>query len=137
MGKIKHRVTRDKIHKTPATNPAELPRTIDYPILCLHYLSQKYCITKCNRDEKAGFADAIRMLSQQKWSQIITNRVLDFEKIRDRRDIREAVPQGLTEDLPIIGFLFHDRKRMVGCRSGPIFHIIWLDRDFSLYNHGR
>jgi len=25
---------------------------------------------------------------------------------------------------------------MVGYRQGHIFHVLWLDRDFTLYDHG-
>jgi hypothetical protein len=29
-----------------------------------------------------------------------------------------------------------NNKPMIGCREGRIFHILFLDRDFTLYDHG-
>lgn len=136
MGKIKHIIARDKLHKTPITNPSELPSTIDYPIFCLRHLSSKFCLTKCNKDEVSGFAHTLRILSQQSWSIIISNHVKGCEKIKNPRSMKEAVPKGITEDLPIIAFCFDGRKKMVGCRNGCIFHVIWLDPKFQLYAHG-
>ena len=137
MGKIKHRITRDKIHRTPVTNPAELPSTIDYPVFCLHYLSSRFCLTKCDKDEVSGFAHTLRILGQQSWNYIIVNRVKGYEKMLNPRSMRESVPRELTEDLPIISFCFDGKKKMVGCRSKYIFHVIWLDPKFQLYDHGR
>lgn len=136
MGKIKHIIARDKLHKTPITNPSELPSTIDYPVFCLRHLSSKFCLTKCNKDEVYGFAHTLRILSQQSWSIIISKGVKGFEKIRNPRSMKEAMPKELTEDLPIIAFCFAGRKKVVGCRDGCIFHIIWLDPKFQLYDHG-
>jgi len=50
--------------------------------------------------------------------------------------MKEAMPKELTEDLPIIAFRFDGKKKVVGCRDGCIFHIIWLDPKFQLYDHG-
>ncbi len=137
MGKIrdrgKRRVGLTRIDGTVST---KIPPAIEHPVFCLHYLDKKYCLSKCDQVEKASFADKLRVLSQQTWGEITTNRPWGYEKIKDRRSLSRNVPKGITEDLPIITFYFHDKKKMVGCRNSSVFHIVWLDRDFSLYDHG-
>ena len=43
----------------------------------------------------------------------------------------------LTEDVQrLIAFRFAGNAPMVGYRVQAIFYILWLDRDFTLYDHG-
>ena len=57
------------------------------------------------------------------------------EKI-PRRAFRVGIPQTITEDVPLLAFRFSGPKPMVGFRTDAVFNIVWLDRDFSVYNHG-
>jgi hypothetical protein len=56
------------------------------------------------------------------------------EKIA-RDAIRRPIPPGVTEDVTFLAFRFHGMKPMVGYRVNEMFHIIWFDRDFTLYDH--
>ena len=38
-----------------------------YPLFSLSFMDRNYCITSCSPDEKAAFADQIRLISQLKW----------------------------------------------------------------------
>jgi hypothetical protein len=43
----------------------------------------------------------------------------------------------LTEDVQrLIAFRFAGNRPMVGYRVQAIFYLLWLDRDFTLYDHG-
>lgn len=49
--------------------------------------------------------------------------------------IRQPLPTCITPDVKLIAFRFWDKAPMVGFRVGRTFHIVWLDIDFTLYDH--
>ncbi len=108
------------------------------PVFCLRFLDRPYAVTDCERDERASFALTLQRLSRLTWQQIrnAPRHGLGTEKIR-RDSIRAAIPAGITEDVEsFLAIRFHGKAPMVGFRSGEIFHLVWLDRDFTLYAHG-
>jgi hypothetical protein len=72
------------------------------------------------------------------WKQIrqAPSKGLGAEKI-DRGSIKRPIPRTVTDD---VGFFYSlhyvGKKRFVGYRTGQIFHILWVDHDFSVYDHG-
>ena len=46
----------------------------------------------------------------------------------------EIIPN--DESVNILAFRFSGQKPMVGYRQENVFYIIWLDRNFTLYDHG-
>jgi hypothetical protein len=110
------------------------------PVFSFHYLNKDYCISKCEKPEKVGLADALRKLSQFPWSELkgVQAHGLGYERI-DRKDMRVAIPSQITNDIDIIAFRFSGKKPMVGYRDArdrKLFHVVWLDRKFKVYNHG-
>ncbi len=101
------------------------------------YIQNSHCITKCQKDEKAGLADKLYRLSQLTWAEIKQQgrHKLGFEKIA-RGAIKAGIPSHITEDVDhFLAFRFDDLKAMVGYRLGSTFFVIWLDREFNLYKH--
>lgn len=101
------------------------------------YIQGSHCITKCQKDEKAGLADKLYRLSQLTWAEIKQQgrHKLGFEKIA-RGAIKAGIPSHITEDVDhFLAFRFDDLKAMVGYRLGSTFFVIWLDREFNLYKH--
>ncbi|MBD2305687.1 hypothetical protein H6G17_09195 [Chroococcidiopsis sp. FACHB-1243] len=117
--------------KASDTNPEQEP-----PIFCLRFLSKDYCLSKCTKDEKSAFADTIFKLSQLTWSEINSSgrHGLGYEKIA-RDSLKAAVPKHVTDDVNFIAFRFCAKAPMVGYRDRAVFHVLWLDRNFTLYNH--
>lgn len=113
---------------------------IDYnrekPLFSLQFIDSQYCITHCDKDEKASFADMLRAMSQMTWNELrnAPKHGLGCEKI-NHSSIRRSLPAGITEDVIFLAFRFHAKKPMVGFRLKNVFHIVWLDRNFTLYNH--
>lgn len=107
------------------------------PHFCFHYLQKKYCISDCQKDEKAALADTLRKLSQLTWAQLrqANRKGSGYEKIA-RHSIRAPIPTHVTEDVNFIAFRFYANAPMVGYRLRETFHVCWLDHDFSLYDHG-
>jgi hypothetical protein len=52
-----------------------------------------------------------------------------------RETFRPTIPPDVTDDVNFIAFRFYAKAPMVGYRSMEVFHIGWLDRDYSLYDH--
>ncbi|KYQ97917.1 hypothetical protein AWY96_05135 [Serratia plymuthica] len=113
-------------------------KTIDQnpPEFSLRYLQKGYCIDCCERDEKAALADKMFRLSQLSWSQIRQQdrHKLGYEKIA-RDAFNTAIPAHVTEDVDLIAFRFCGMAPMVGYKRDATFFILWLDRNYSVYDH--
>ena len=107
------------------------------PIFSLEHLQSTYCITACNSNDQAQFALKLKELSQLTWSHIqsLPRHGLGYEKIRQDA-IRHSIPSHITSDVNLLAFRFSGTKPMVGYRSGRIFYVVWLDKDYTLYDHG-
>lgn len=114
---------------------------VDYgreqPTFCLRYVQESHCITKCGKDEQAAFAVKILRMSKMTWNDLIQadRHGMGQEKI-SQSAIRSPLPRFLSEDITLIAFRFSGLKAMVGYRTDGMFHVLWFDRDFTLYNHG-
>ncbi|MBP0018742.1 MAG: hypothetical protein J7647_14500 [Cyanobacteria bacterium SBLK] len=114
----------------------ELDPYLQKPIFSFKYLDRQYSIAQCTKDEKAALIDTLDRLSQLSWRELrqAPRHGLGYEKI-SRDDINVSIPKFITEDVNFIAFRFCGKAPMVGYRDGEILHLIWLDRDFSLYDH--
>ncbi len=106
------------------------------PAFCLRYLVPKYCITQCNEEQKVAFTDTLYELSRLTWIEIRSSgrHGKGAEKI-EQTSIKETLPPCITPDVTLLAFRFWGRAPMVGFRDGRIFHIVWLDINFKLYDH--
>lgn len=107
------------------------------PIFGLEFLTRDFCLSKCEKHEKAQFVDKLHKLSQLTWAEILsTSRTgMGHEKIyRDK--IKVGIPPHITDDVVFLAFRCIGKAPMVGYRSERVFNIVWIDRDFTLYDHG-
>lgn len=131
----KPKVRQGRRIKSPVT--ADAPDGQFPPIFSLQYMhTGKYGLNKCTREEKAEFADALYRLSQLTWNaiQCAPRQGMGFEKL-PQNIIRANIPKHVTQDVTLLAFRFSG-KRMVGYRQRRTFYVLWIDRDFSLYDHG-
>ena len=134
--RISSRAKQQKLKAEPSVTSPSILAQIEHPVFCLHYLDKQYCLRKCNQEERAAFANTIRMLSQLPWIEITAKRLHGYEKIINKKSInRGNLPRCISDDTSVIGFHFHGKKPMVGFRTGFIFHIVWFDPTFTLYKH--
>lgn len=136
MGRIRGTERREKGSKIAVRSADEIPVPQQKPIFSLRHLDGVYSISRCTKDEKAAFADTLHRLSQLTWAQIYSSprHGLGFEKIA-RDSICGSIPSHITEDVNFIAFRFCGMAAMVGYQDKAVFHVIWLDRDFTLYKH--
>jgi hypothetical protein len=107
------------------------------PIFALYHLQKSHCLSACTKEQKDAFADTLHKLSQLTWNEIISSprHGCGYEKIA-RNAIRESIPSHIQDDVNLMAFRFCANAPMVGYREENIFHVVWLDRAFTLYNHG-
>ena len=139
MSRKRGNIKRDRINISEKiqSHPTELQSPLQKkPKFSLEYLQERYCISKCEKTDKAAFADKLRELSQLTWAQIKSSgrHQHGYEKIR-KASIRVSIPTHITDDVDLIAFRFSRNKPMVGYRDREVFYILWFDRDFSLYDH--
>jgi hypothetical protein len=93
-------------------------------------------ISDCERDDQAAFALTAEKLAKLSWQEIRSapRHGVGSEKI-SRDALRAPVPASITEDVQFLALRFSGKKSMVGFRSRDVFHVVWLDPGFKLYNH--
>jgi hypothetical protein len=109
-----------------------------HPVFCFQYMDSDFGTEKCEKNEKVDVLRKLCQLSQQSWLDLLQKLKIQggFTTI-PREQLRRPTPAHVTEDTPIIKVRFKDAKTLVGYRDGVVFHIVWIDRDYSLYNHGK
>jgi hypothetical protein len=134
------KLRRPKPDKSKFINAAAVEGKRDFdrerPTFCLRYIDPDFCITACGTEDKANFAEKIRRMSQMTWVELRTapRHGMGAEKI-ERAEIRRPIPDEVPEDATLLAFRFSGKKAMVGYRMRGMFHILWFDRDFTLYDH--
>ena len=103
-------------------------------IFSFKHLQSNYCVSKCTTDEKAAFSDQLRILGSKTWRELkqAPKHGIGFEKISH---LKVAIPKSIENEI-FIAFRFDGKKPMVGYRCKQIFNIVYLDRNFTLYDHG-
>lgn len=109
------------------------------PLFSLERLqSGHYCLSSMDAEGKAAFADAIFRRRSLSWKEIrqAPRHGLGTEKIA-RSSIKAAIPPFITDEITdFLAFRYHGKRPMVGYRLRDVFFVLWLDRDFTLYDHG-
>lgn len=100
-------------------------------------LNSKYCLTQCTEHERAAFASRVREMSQLTWIQIKSSHRhgQGCEEIPQSKISGSKIPSEIKPDATLLSFRCVGTAPMVGFRDGQTFHILWIDRDYSLYPH--
>jgi len=113
------------------------------PIFSLRYMSPSYSLEKCTKEEKQAFVERMIRLSRLTWQEILhaPRHGLGSEKIGRDSISGDSIPPEIPPDAKFLALRFHGKAPMVGFREKEffrrdIFHIVWFDRDFTLYRHG-
>lgn len=130
----KEKGRRIKDHPTQAEDTST---NSEIPIFSLRHVNKDYCLSNCTSQEKASFADALLNFNRRTWAEIICTQKdgLGCEKISPKA-IRSGRPSEFTDDVPILALRFCGKAPMVGYRVKAVFHVVWFDRQFTLYDHG-
>lgn len=131
---IKRRDSKGSQTRTPTSVAGSTNQ--EKPIFSLVHLQNGHSLLQCNQQEKAAFADTIFRLSGMTWGEIqkAPRKGLGHETIAHTA-IKAPFPDVITPDVSLVAFRCHGLAPMVGFRDGAVFHVVWMDRDFTLYNH--
>lgn len=123
-----------KIQPTPDLFPKSV---FNYPVFCLKHIHKDYSISHCDKNEKIDLIERLCKLSSMTWEQIrmADRHGLGSEKI-NRDSIKAGFPPHITPDITFYALRFSGLKPIVGYKSDFIFHILYIDRSFTLYDHG-
>jgi hypothetical protein len=117
--------------------PAQQPQNTDKepPSFCLRFIVPKYCLTKCNTEQKAAFAQRLYELSRSTWVELRNAGKKGGTEVLPQFRTKEPIPTSITPDVTLVAFRYWKKAPMVGFRDGRTFYVVWLDIDFSLYDH--
>lgn len=108
------------------------------PLFSFQYLDSNYNVSNCEKHDKAELSNQLQVLGSKKWQDLqqAPKHGLGCEKI-ERNSIQKTIPPHLKDDAAVnfLSFRFSGKKPMVGYRVDQTFHVIWIDRDFTVYNH--
>ncbi len=136
QNRIKYKkVKQGKIVKVK--EKADSPGKSAYPSFSFYYLKEPYHICNCEDCDKIALLNQMDLLCQITWNQIYSSgkHGLGTEKI-SRSAIKTNIPHEITEDVSFFALRFSGKKPMIGFREQSIFYILFLDYDFSVYDHG-
>ena len=121
-------------------NVSYVNTNVDYnklnPVFSFIYLDKKYSIDECTLEDKSKFFSKLVKLSQMTWQDIISTHRHGLGSETIKKDAIKCSINNVPEGCTFIALRFSEKKAMVGFRDKNIFHIVWFDRDFTLYNHG-
>ena len=96
-----------------------------------------YSVHCCDTEHCAALAKHMYTWGQMTWQEINASHRhgLGTEKI-ERNAIKIQLPSSVTPDTKILSARYKGKTAMLGYREHDTFHILFLDHNFSLYNHG-
>lgn len=113
---------------------------IDYnvskPIFSFIHLQQEFTLDDTQTEEKIALLNNLILRSQLTWNQIqqAPRKGLGQEIIAQNA-IKPSIPSVVKKDTNILALRYNGNKPIVGFRDKDIFHILWIDSKFSVYNH--
>lgn len=109
---------------------------IEHPIFCFRYLNKNFDLSKCDINDKKALIERICKLSQMTWLEIqmADRHGLGSEKIK-QTSLKAPIPSHISKDIDFLALRFNGKKPIVGYKNGFIFHVVFIDSKFELYNH--
>ncbi len=107
------------------------------PSFSIKHLQDGFDLNNCTEKEQIEFLKTLHKHSRMTWQELTNapRHGLGCEII-SHDSIKAAIPAIVKPDTKLLAFRFFGKAPFVGFREGEIFHIIWIDRAFTLYNHG-
>ena len=136
MGKIKNPHQANQGKHVKVTPTVEI-QNFEHPIFCYRHLHKDYCLEQCDQDEKKSLMERFVTLSQMTWQQISQahRHGLGYEKIAIG-GLSAKCPPFITEDVThLLAFRYQGKKPFLGHRNRFILHVIFIERDYTLYDH--
>ena len=111
---------------------------VDHPIFCFRYIKhRKHGIKKLPSNGKAKLITKLHHLSQMTWYDIqLTSKGKNGAEKLPARLLPVASVPGADKITDFLAIRYDAHKRFVGYQNEFVFHILWIDVDGKLYDHG-
>jgi hypothetical protein len=110
-----------------------------------HVCTKAFCVKKCCYEQIKAYSDKLRQLSELEWDVIESSprETNGYEKINTSQ-IKASLPQAFRNKSEVMVFRFgggggvgsKTSGRIVGIKEKECFFVLFVDRDFTLYDHG-
>lgn len=138
----KKRIKKATSNRGKRLNHKESSKRVDttqYPSFSFRFCCDRaYGIDRCSSKLRESLSKRIFRFSRMKWSKIYQNARHSWgsEQI-PQREIKPELPDIISPDtsLQVLRFTGGNHS-MIGFRENGIFFILYLDHNFSVYNHG-
>jgi hypothetical protein len=121
-------------------------RKDERPWFSFRFVCQKtYCPKKCSYEKLKSYTDKLRQLSELDWPTIESSpRETNGFELIPASSIKGSIPDRFSKVKSLWVFRFGGAGRVASKTSGRIagvkendrFHVLFIDGDFSLYDHG-
>jgi hypothetical protein len=108
------------------------------PVFSFQHMNSNsgWSIDCCQAEDRAQLSAKLFRLSQLTWAQIRqSSRHALGSEILTLSTINASIPAVITDDVKLLAFRYNGKKAMVGYKDGHVFHVIWLDWNYTLYRH--
>lgn len=108
-----------------------------YPAFSFKHSQKNYSVLDIDKDDSTALIKRLNKLSQMQWCDIQSadRHGLGQEKIK-KESFNVPIPNIVTPDVNLLALRYNGKKPFVGYRYGKIFYILWIDYNFSVYDHG-
>jgi hypothetical protein len=109
-----------------------------YPLLCLRHLQPGWGFEEASGDICQHFLIKWAKRASLSWVELVQHgrHGLGSEKL-PKKKIKPQVPEHLEPDDHYLVFRHEGNLPFVGFRSGDVFHVLWIEREYNeLYDHG-
>lgn len=98
--------------------------------------NSKYSIDNIANEDLVALVKKLKILCTQTWADLKRSgrHALGHEIIK-KNALKVSLPNNISEDVKILAFRYSGKKPFLGYRRGKIFHIMYIDYNFSLYDH--
>ena len=103
----------------------------------VHFSEGNYGLKDCNKEDFKNLIKKLKLLGSITWKEIesLPRHGLGYEKIKVS-ELKTALPSSVPKSIDkVYVFRYKGKAPMVGYREGNIFHVVFLDHNFSLYKH--
>lgn len=109
------------------------------PYFSFRFICTKdYCMKRCSNEQFKSLSDKLRILSELEWSQIDSSpRETNGYEMIPVSALSASVPDRFSDQEAVCVFRFGGKKgRIAGVKFDKNFYVLFIDRDFTLYEHG-
>jgi hypothetical protein len=139
MAHIKRREDKKSTHITPPEYRTYFfdKAFTDKPCFCFQYIHPKYNSSSCEDRQIRDLVERLERLSTLTWADITSTQRHGFgsENI-ERKSFKVEIPPNIPKEATLLALRFSGKNPMVGFREKNIFHIVFLDSKFTVYDHG-